>query len=104
MGIFSTLPLRRSAYAYGVSDAGFTRENYGRRRLLAAPVSVKAARNLDRMNGLIAATAGALKDATETPDAIQSPIFAHKNFERLEAQGAPHVVAAVETLRALLRK
>jgi hypothetical protein len=64
----------------------------------------KLRENLDRMNGLVAATAGALKDTVETPGAIQSPIFAHRDFERLEAQGAPHVAAAVEKLRALLRK
>jgi hypothetical protein len=65
----------------------------------------KLRENLDRMNGLIAATASVLKDAADgNPDAIKSPIFAHKNFERLEAQGAPQVAAAVEELRALLRK
>jgi hypothetical protein len=70
--------------------------------LLAAS---KLRENLDRMNGLIAATAGVLKDAAEgNPDAIKSPIFAHKDFERLEAQGAPQVAAAVEESRALLRK
>ena len=60
--------------------------------------------NLDRMNGLVAATAGALKDALDKPGAVQSPIFEHKNFEHLEAQGAPHVATAVEELRAVLRK
>jgi hypothetical protein len=65
----------------------------------------KLRENLDRMNGLVAATAGALKDAAEgAPGAVQSPIFGHKNFERLEAEGAPHVAAAVEELRILLRK
>lgn len=64
----------------------------------------KLRENLDRMNGLVAATAGALKDAAENPDAIQSPIFAHKNFERLEAQGSPHVAEAVKKVRAELRK
>jgi hypothetical protein len=64
----------------------------------------KLRENLDRMNGLVAATAGALKDAIETPGAIQSPIFAHKDFERLEAQGAAHVAEAVEKIRAELRK
>ena len=59
---------------------------------------------LDRMNGLVAATAGALKDVIDKPGAVQSPIFEHKHFERLEAQGAPHVVEAVEALRAALRK
>jgi hypothetical protein len=64
----------------------------------------KLRENVDRMNGLVAATAGALKDAIEKPGAVQSPIFQHKNFERLEAQGAPHVAEAVEALRAALRK
>ncbi|HTV41664.1 MAG TPA: hypothetical protein VMF08_13870 [Candidatus Sulfotelmatobacter sp.] len=65
----------------------------------------KLRENLDRMNGLVAATAGALKDAVgESSDAVKSPIFEHKNFERLEAQGAPHVGEAVEALRAVLRK
>jgi hypothetical protein len=64
----------------------------------------KLRENLERMNGLVAATAGALKDAIEKPGAIQSPIFEHKNFERLEAQGAPHVAEAVEKIRAVLRK
>lgn len=64
----------------------------------------KLRENLERMNGLVAATAGALKDASEKPGAVQSPIFAYKNFEHLEAQGAPHVAAAVEEIRRALRK
>jgi hypothetical protein len=64
----------------------------------------KLRENLDRMNGLVAATAGALKDAAEKPGAIQSPIFQHKNFERLEAQGAPHLAEAVEAVRKALGK
>ncbi len=64
----------------------------------------KLRQNVDHMNGLLAATAGALKDTYETPGAIQSPIFGHKNFERLEAQGAPHVTAALEELRKALRR
>jgi len=45
--------------------------------------------NLDNMNGIVAAFAGALKDATEEHPAspVQSPIFAHPQFERLEAEG-----------------
>jgi hypothetical protein len=42
--------------------------------------------NVDHMNGLVAAIAGTLKDAGEENGAanvVQSPIFAHKNFERL---------------------
>ncbi len=46
---------------------------------------------LDQMNGVVAAAAGALQDlAGETGDAqeIQSPIFGHPQYERLEAEGA----------------
>ncbi len=59
----------------------------------------KLRQNVDRMNELLAATAGALKDAANSPDAIQSPIFRHKTFERLEAQGAPQAAGALEKLR-----
>lgn len=47
-------------------------------------------RNLDEMNRLVAATAGALKDASgdDGEKRVQSPIFAHRHFERLEAEGA----------------
>lgn len=55
------------------------------------------------MNGLVAA-AGALKDADEAGNGIESPIFAHKYFERLEAEGAERVAPALEKLRALLRR
>lgn len=45
-------------------------------------------RNVEHMNMLVAATAGALKDADGGEGAgIESPIFAHKHFERLEAEG-----------------
>ncbi len=41
------------------------------------------------MNRLIAGFAGALKDATgESGNRIQAPIFAHPQFEHLEAEGA----------------
>jgi hypothetical protein len=45
---------------------------------------------LNRYNGLVAAVAGAFKDAAgETGDshAVESPMFARKDFERLEAEG-----------------
>ncbi len=61
-------------------------------------------RNVDEMNGLVAATAGALKDAAEDgtgSGAIQSPIFAHPQFERLEAEGAARGFSA--RLRKALR-
>lgn len=48
-------------------------------------------RNLDQMNCAIAAAAGALKDQNEElqdPRPVESPIFRHPHFERLEAEGA----------------
>lgn len=64
-------------------------------------------RNLDEMNGIVAAAAGALKDADEAANgerAVQSPIFAHRHFERLEAEGAARVGPALETLRTAVRE
>jgi hypothetical protein len=54
-------------------------------------------RNLDEMNGLVAGTAGALKDfCTDSgKPGVESPIFGHKDFERLEAEGATRVGKAV---------
>jgi hypothetical protein len=48
-------------------------------------------RNLDEMNGAIAAAAGTLKDQSEesgSPTGIVAPILQHPYFERLEAEGA----------------
>ena len=62
-------------------------------------------RNLDQMNGLVAAAAGALKDGCESvsgDSGVQSPIFAHKHFERLEAEGAARVAPALKKLRAAI--
>lgn len=45
---------------------------------------------LNRYDGLVAAVAGTLKDAADETDekhSIESPIFARKDFERLEAEG-----------------
>ena len=57
-------------------------------------------RNLENMNGLVAAMAGTLKDADGSGGAgIESPIFAHKDFERLEAQGAAKVGKKLEQAR-----
>lgn len=46
-------------------------------------------RMLDRMNGIVAAFAGAMKDAADESGGapVQSPILAHPQFERLEAEG-----------------
>lgn len=42
---------------------------------------------VDKMNRLVAAAAGAMKDAEEE-GGVQAAIFAHPQFERLEAEGA----------------
>jgi len=47
-------------------------------------------RNLDEMNGIVAAAAGALKDLNDrhgSGGVIESPIFGHAQFEWLEAAG-----------------
>ncbi|MGD1086101.1 MAG: hypothetical protein ABSA47_15305 [Verrucomicrobiota bacterium] len=44
-------------------------------------------RNLDEMNGIVAAMSGALKDGAGG-QSVESPIFQHPQFERLEAEGA----------------
>lgn len=62
-------------------------------------------RELDQMNGIVAGLAGALKDAAEDDGGppVQSPIFAHPQFERLEAEGVErvggHVAQVIKTLR-----
>ncbi len=43
-------------------------------------------RNLDEMNGIVAAMGGALKDSGGDAT-VESPIFQHPQFERLEAEG-----------------
>ena len=63
-------------------------------------------RHLDEMNGIVAALAGAVKDATEDDGhaPVQSPIFAHPQFERLEAEGAARTGASlVEATRIIAR-
>jgi hypothetical protein len=51
--------------------------------------SVECGGNLDEMNGVVAAVAGVLKDSAKDDDhnPVWSPIIAHKDFERLEAEG-----------------
>jgi hypothetical protein len=58
--------------------------------------------NVEQMNGAIATAAGAMKDFDGTAGAagVQSPIFAHPQFEHLEAKGAARGHAA--TLRKAL--
>jgi hypothetical protein len=59
------------------------------------------------MNGLVAASAGALKDfygADGGDSLVQSPIFAHQQFEQLEAEGAARVAPILKKLRAAVAK
>lgn len=52
--------------------------------------------NLDQMNRLLAAFAGALKDAADDGGpSVESPIFQHGQFELLEAQGLDHYAAQI---------
>ena len=60
-------------------------------------------RNLDEMNGIVAAAAGALKDADDGEGGgVQSPIFAHRDFERLEAEGHERAGDLIGQTRARL--
>jgi hypothetical protein len=61
--------------------------------------------HLDQMNGIVAALAGAVKDATEGEDGapVQSPIFAHPQFERLEAEGAARTGASLAEATKIIR-
>lgn len=79
--------LRRLGFLVEITDEG----DYWPGRSLE-----KLRRNLDEMNGLVAAVGGVLKDAAgDAPNnPVQSPIFAHKDFERLEAEGAARGHAA----------
>jgi len=59
-------------------------------------------REVDKMNRLVAAMAGGLKDGAQ----VESPIFQHKEFERLEAEGGeawtraqPIVAAELDRIR-----
>ena len=60
-------------------------------------------RKLDEMNGLVAAFAGAMKDAAdEGGPAVASPIFADPNFERLEAAGVARHGAKLEAAKKIV--
>ena len=63
-------------------------------------------RGVDQMNGIVAAFAGALKDATDGNGGapLQSPIFAHPHFERIEAEGASrHTVTITQAVKIIRR-
>lgn len=67
----------------------------------------KLRHELDLMKGAIAGLAGALKDACDDDGGppVQSPMFAHPHFERLEAEGmervGAHVAKALKVVRDL---
>ena len=63
--------------------------------------SVAALRcNVNQMNGLVAAVAGTFKDDDDGEmTGIESPIFAHKDFERLEAEGEAQAGAMIREAR-----
>jgi hypothetical protein len=88
--------LRPLGFKVRINDEG----EYWPRRSTAA-----LRRNLGEMNAAIAGAAGALKDANEECGGppVQSPIFAHPQFERLEAQGEA-AGAGTRLRKALARK
>ena len=65
-------------------------------------------RELDEMNGIVAGMAGAMRDATEEAGgkrgAIQSPVFGHPQFERLEAEGVARHGGKFATAVAAVRR
>lgn len=85
---------RELGFAVKISDEG---EYWPRRSLKALR------RNIDEMNGVVAAAAGAMKDWCEErgEKPVQAPIFSHPQFERLEAESAARGHA--ERLREALR-
>jgi hypothetical protein len=88
--------MRRLGLKVEINDEG----DYWPGRNLAA-----LRRNLDQMNGVVAAAAGAMKDldaAKGRPSQVQSPIFAHPQFEHLEAEGEQRVRPALQRLREAL--
>lgn len=63
--------------------------------------------NLNEMNGVVAAAAGALKDLDEAVNGqsrVESPILGHKHFERLEAEGVARIGPALNKLRTAIGK
>lgn len=62
-------------------------------------------KNLDHMNRLVAAFAGALKDsADESGPSVEAPIFQHGQFELLEAQGLHHYATQINQAVTTIRK
>ena len=90
--------LRPLGFRVRITDEG----DYWPRRSITA-----LRHNVGHMNALVAGMAGAMKDAGDGKS-IESPIFAHKDFERLEAEGEARAGEAVRQasseISKLLRK
>lgn len=90
------LSLRRLGLRVEISDEG----DYWPGRSLT-----KLRAEVGMMNGVVAAAAGVLRDLDEAVNGksgVESPIFAHKNFERLEAEGVARVGPALKKLQTAL--
>jgi hypothetical protein len=87
--------LRQLGVSVKISDEG----DYWPRRNEAA-----LRQNLGELNAAVASAAGALKDWGEKQGGppVQSPIFAHPQFERLEAEGEARARGVVAALRQSL--
>jgi hypothetical protein len=59
---------------------------------------------LEKNNQLVAALGGALKDQSPNEASVASPIFAHPDFERLEAEGIARQSNAVKTAASEIAK
>lgn len=77
-----------------ISDEG----DYWPSRSRAALAGLR--REVEGMNRVIAAAAGAMKDAFEDEGGVEAPIFAHPQFERLEAEGGTLLAKRAEKLSA----
>lgn len=67
----------------------------------------KLRRNIDEMNGVVAAAAGALKDMDEAINgrsAMESPVFRHRQYERLEAEGAAATAPLIRLLNTARKR
>jgi len=84
--------LRPLGFRVRINDEG---EYWPRRSITALR------RNVGQMNALVAGAAGALKDM-EDGEGVESPIFAHRDFERLEAEGARDAGEVLTVLPAIV--
>ena len=94
-GVIDILAALSSLYVkVEISDEG----DYWPSRSRAALAGLR--REVEGMNRVIAAAAGAMMDAFGDDGGVEAPIFAHPQFERLEAEG---VAARPEVAEAIAR-